>query len=209
MDIIKNHISETLSEGVIASVLPVAKSPKQVNKTITKSSFDDIIRLQPNEKILVVQRQHLITLFTPFFFILIIFIFSLVGLFAIQYQSYFSIPNLLIWDVLIVVICFLTTFGIFSYLYWYYQFYVITDKCILHRHFFRLGGHHSEEVFLDTSPEREIKRSASNFVYSLLDVEDVQVSFQRPGLGDFIFEAPENPQQIEDILEKVMYERKQ
>lgn len=208
MDIIKNHISATLKEGVIASILPVSKSTKPVYKTITKSSFEDIIRLQPNEKILVVQRQHLITLFTPFFYILIIFVFSLVGLFSIQIQSYFTIPEVLIWDILVVVVCFLTTFGIFSYLYWYYQFYIITNKCILHRHFFRLGGHHSEEVFLETSPEREIKRAASNFLYSLLDIENVEVSFQRPGIGDFVFEAPENPQEIEDILEKISYERK-
>lgn len=112
-------------------------------------------------------------------------------------------------DIFLVVICFLTTFGIFSYLYWYYQFYIITNKYIVYRHFFRIGGHHTEEVNLETSPEREIQRSTSNFIFSLLDIEDVVVSFQRPGLGEFEFTAPENPQAIEDTLEKITYERSQ
>lgn len=207
MELIKNHISATLNEGVIASVLPVSNNSKSANNTVSKKSFENIIKLQPDEKIMLVQRQHFITLFTPFMFIFFILGFLIAGVFAVQYQTLFSIPLTLIVDVFLIVMCFLTTFGIFSYLYWYYQFYVITNKYIIYRHYFTLGGHHSEEVFLETSPEREIQRGASNIIYGLLDVENVVVSFQRPGLGEFVFIAPENPQEIEDTLEQTAYER--
>lgn len=202
MEFIKNHISATLNEGVIASVIPVQKSSKKSSHASQRIP-ENLIKLQKNERTLVVQRQHFMTLLTPILISSSVFLIFSLFVVLLKFQHIIQLPPLPGVDLLLVVICFLSTFGIFSYLYWYYQFYIITNKCILHKHFFRLGGHHSEEVFLETSPEREITRTASNFLYSLLDIEDIVVHFQRPGLGEFIFTAPEKPQDIEDALESV------
>lgn len=94
-------------------------------------------------------------------------------------------------------------FETYVYLFWFYQFYVITNKRIVHRRHFTFGGRHIDEVFLDATPVKEIVREASNPLFDLLDLEDVYVYFQRLERPEpFIFKKPEDPREIEALMEK-------
>mgnify|MGYP001583425100 FL=1 len=73
----------------------------------------------------------------------------------------------------------------------------------MHRRHFTLGGRHNDEVFIDATPVREIIRMASNPIFDLLHLEDVYVYFQRLERPEpFIFKKPEEPREIENIMEK-------
>lgn len=156
------------------------------------------------EKVLEVQRQHPIVLLVPSLIILLLILIGISPFFLLPLQTLFKIPNIILIDFFLIMIGLILIFSTYAFMYWYYQFYVITNKCLFHRHFFRMGGYYSEEVFLETSPERDIRREASNLFYSLLNIDDITVLFQRPGLEVFVFKTPESAQRLEDALEEVI-----
>lgn len=164
----------------------------------------DFLKLLPDEKVLCVQRQHPIVLLFPVATTIIIFLMTLGAVGFLSSQKIIFVPLSLVLILVLTVLSFLAIWGTFVFMYWYYQFYIITNKCILHIHFFRIGGYHSDEVFLDVSPEREIDRKPPNIFYDLLGIEDVYVYFHRFERPEpFIFKTPSNAQQIETLLEEI------
>lgn len=90
---------------------------------------------------------------------------------------------------------------------WYYQFYIITTRCLLHIHFFRIGGFYFDEVFLDKVSQQEIDRHAPNLLCDLLGLYNVCIYFshiERP--EPFIFQTPSDSRAIENILEDLTEE---
>lgn len=177
-----------------------ARSSKKIRK---KYLLRNLIKLYRGEKIVEAQRQHKIVLILPIFAASTIGIVASVGMIVLLYQQFLEIPFLIIVNLFLTLISFLLVYATYTFMYWYYQFYIITTRCIMHKHFFRIAGYDVEEIFLETSPEREITRYSSNPIYGLFDIEDIYVYFQRPGIEIFTFKTPENAQKIEDCLKEV------
>lgn len=163
------------------------------------------LKLFPEEEILCVQRQHWLVLLGPS--IIIGFFFLIIG------SSVFSIFSFgYIWENLVLLLVILLTMAltslllmlaIFTFMYWYYQFYVITDKRLIHIHFFRIGGFHIDEVFHNQTNPLEIDRQPENFLFDFLGIEDIYVYFHRAERPEpFIFKMPRDPNSIEEILEE-------
>lgn len=176
---------------------------------IKNPNTENIIRLFANEKLLTVQRQHWIVLFVPFFAQAITLIAVGVGVgLVFFYQLPWIFPTITIYLALL-VICFLSMIGTFTFMDWYYQFYIITNKRVVHTRFFRVGGYYSEEILLDSSLEREVDRRSSNFIYDLLEIADVYIYFQRFDRPEpFTFKTPQDAQLIENILDEVLVKQK-
>ncbi len=203
MEYLKKKLSSTLREGSIF-ILPsdhVKNEGHQKDKQPT--SKDIVIKLYPKERVVEIQRQHIISLFLPVAAVIILILVTILSLFLLELQKFISVPNIIKIEVALIAINFCLVFTFFSFMYWFYQFYIITNRAIIHRFFFRFGGSHSEEVFLEASPEREILLESESPIFSLLGIEDVKVFFQRPGLGEFVFKIPENPEGIENALEEI------
>lgn len=170
-------------------------------KTLEKYEF---FKLFPDEKILCTQRQHWIVLLSPIITGIIVLLITLVAAGFLSSQKIILVPSSLVLILVLTVLSFLIILGTFVFMYWYYQFYIITNKRIFHIHFFRIGGFHSDEVFLDISPEREIDRKPPNIFYDLLGIEDVYVYFHRAERPEpFIFKTPSNAEKIEVLLEEI------
>ncbi len=169
-----------------------------------ESKEKEAIRLLPGEKILCLQRQHFVAFLFPMLVPIIIAGVFLLLLFLYQETvDVFPISATMQLAVIFSMFSFLLVFETFAFMRWYFQFYIITTKCLLHIHFFRIGGYHFDEVFLEKTPIREIDRSAPNALYDLFDIDNVYVHFQRLERPEpFIFVTPENPQIIEDLLEE-------
>jgi hypothetical protein len=93
------------------------------------------IKLLSGEKIYTIQRKHLVSIVFPlagYALITIIFI----GTFISIYRFYPVISPLLFIDAVLPVLSCLVVFSMFTTMNWFYQFYVITNKRILHIHFF-------------------------------------------------------------------------
>lgn len=197
MEVLRKKLSSTLKEGIIAKLSPSSSTESHETSQIPH------IRLAGGERIIESQRQHWIVLLFPLAVIFSILAISFALFGFLLYQNLIEIPLIILLDFALLIIAFLFTYAIFSFMYWYYQFYIITNKCVFHRHFFRLGGYYSEEVFLETSPEREIVRQSPNPIFGFLELDDIYVYFQRPGLEIFVFRLPRDAQRIEDALETV------
>ena len=204
------NIPHTLKEGVVFSISPQTKQNKVIKaKSSNKPLFEEnIVKLVKGERVFEIQRQHPIVLFAPIIAILMLAILAFLPYSLPFFQTVIEIPTIILVEFSLVIVCLTLTFVTYSFMFWYFQFYVITNKSLFHRNFFRIGGYYSEEVFLETSPERNIIREASNFFYSLFNIDDVIVTFQRPGIEKFTFKAPENAQRIEDSLEEIVLLRK-
>lgn len=94
---------------------------------------------------------------------------------------------------------------LYTFMHWYYQFYIITNKAIIHRHAFRLTGPLSEAVFGENMHIQEIDRYSPNTIYDFLKIQDVYVYFHKLEREDpFIFRLPQNSQEIEDLLQDLV-----
>lgn len=180
---------------------------KKTSPQKKKQILEDFGLIHPlaGEKVLCVQRQHIIALIFPMLFPLLGLILLLTLLFFSQKLFFFSFFNsLYIFYLVLTAVAAILIFETFIFMRWYYQFYIITNRCIMHIHFFRLGGYHIDEVFLERIKEQEIDRKAPNLLLDLFDIEDVYVYF--PHLereAPFIFNMPSNPKKIEDILKEL------
>ncbi len=160
------------------------------------------IELLPQEKILAIQRQHVISLILVFLFhIFTCIVLFLLLVFLIKLRLSF-IPQTLYIDIALLTLSFLATLGIFSCMDWYYKFYIVTNKRLIIRHFFKLIGHpYYNEVFIQKGSEFEILRESRNFVTDILDIEDVYIKFHAMEMPEpFIFETPQGPSHIEKAL---------
>ena len=166
-----------------------------------------LIKCSPGEKVICVQRRLKIALIGPLLFPIIgILILLFIFMFTVQILPegatiFFLNPTILIYVIMLSasLILLLETFNFMT---WYYQFYIITNRALLHRHFFTIGGFYSDAVFLDEIHQQEIIRQPPNFIYDFLRVQDVYVYFHKLEREEpFIFQAPNNAQEIEDLLQ--------
>lgn len=167
------------------------------------------IQFFPGEEIYYAQREHIIVLFFPFaiFFLvallIISFVLSAFRFGYIQNHFYFILALLLA----LALLCLLSTFAVFAVMRWFYQFYIITSKRLIHIHFFRIGGFHLDEVFYLRTRPTEVERSPRNFLLDFLGIEDVFVHFKNlERTIPFIFEMPVDSEQIEKLLEERLLE---
>lgn len=169
-----------------------------------------IIKCAPDEKILCVQRQHPITLIVPMLMPVLIALFVLSSLFfvpiffpqMIPFALYNTTLPAYIMATTIVIVLVVETFNFMN---WYYQFYVITNKAIIHRHCFRIGGEYSEVVFGEKMHVQDMVRIPQNVIYDFLKIQDVYVYFHKLEREEpFIFKTPEDAQIIEDLIQDLV-----
>ncbi len=177
---------------------------KKTNKKVLKDF--QVIKPGIGEKILCVQRRHPISLYSSFGQLAFVILSILLILFAV---SNFLQDSLLTstneWVVMIYIaftaaaIFFVSL--IFIFMNWYYEFYIITNRSILHRYSFRLAGPFSEIVYGERMHVREIVRIPPNIIYDFLKIEDVHIYFQKHEQEEpFIFKTPSDAQEIEDLI---------
>ena len=176
-----------------------------------KHAHLNLLNLSPGEKIVCVQRQHWHMVVFPLF-VPILAVLVLIGLtVAVNVQHVFIVSPILgatLFHTLLFVIGGSLVFATYVFLFWYYQFYIITNKRIVHRRHFTFGGRHMDEVFIDATPIREIVRVASNPFFDLLHLEDVYVHFQRLERPEpFIFQKPMEPRVVESIMEQAAVQK--
>ncbi|HSX40546.1 MAG TPA: hypothetical protein VLF68_02940 [Candidatus Saccharimonadales bacterium] len=162
------------------------------------------LQLFPNETIRIVQRQHWVVLIVPFL-VLVLILASVSFLISLVLQNAHILPLSQLHEMstytIVTLLCIVLVAGVFIFMRWYFQFYIITNKRLLHIHFFRIGGYYMEEVFLEKLLECEVDSKASNFIYDLLGIEDVYIHFGNIEHNEpFVFEAPSNAQKIEYIV---------
>lgn len=168
-----------------------------------------IVKCVAGEKILCVQRQHPIEFIVPLglriIVVLLIFFFLVFISPSIQQILPFALNNsTFITYVILTILATLFVIETFNFLTWYYQFYIITNKAIIHRYSFRIGGPYSEVVFGDKMHIQDITRGAPNIIYDFLKIQDVYVYFHEIERKEpFIFKTPHNAQEIEDLLDSL------
>lgn len=171
------------------------------------------IKLFPKEEVLDIQRQHPIALLIPLSAVILLtlsVIGILMGLF--YYSIYIQDPLVFITATLVMAVTFTSLLALATYifLHWFYMFYIITSKRLMHVHFFRIGGFHLDEVLHERTDPLEIDREPKNFFLDFLGIEDIYVYFHRFERPEpFIFETPENSNRIEELLEEHLLTRKE
>ena len=166
----------------------------------------DLLKLSVGERIICVQRQHWTILVFPLLFALFVLILVSGASILLFAQKLIVIPplgNAFLLHLFLFILGGVIVFETYTYLFWFYQFYIITNKRIAHRRHFTFGGRHIDEVFLEATPVKEIIRDAQNPLFDMLQLEDVYIYFQRLERPDpFIFKKPEDAREIETIMEK-------
>lgn len=166
-----------------------------------------IIRCAVGEKILCVQRHHPIVLIAP---MLLPIMSALIVLSALIFIPRFlpetlpfSFNNpLLITYIILTITSMLFVIETYNFMNWYYDFYIITNKQIVHRRCFRIVGVYSESVYGEKMHVQDILRVPPNLLYDFLKIQDVYVYFHKLERDEpFIFETPENAQEIDDLIQ--------
>jgi len=162
------------------------------------------IKLLSDEKIYTIQRKHLISIAFPLASYALIAIIFIVTFIIIISRLFPVISPLSFIDAALLLLSFLVVFDMFIIMNWFYQFYVVTNKRILHIHFFKTQGKHFEEVFVAAGTEIKISRVASNLIYGIFNVEDIYIEFrQQDREAPFIIRAPDHPEKLEEILDEI------
>lgn len=162
------------------------------------------LKLFPAEEILDVQREHWLIVVITLVFIFLLMVSILISLPILLTGAFFDQRAILITVLFfsILVISSLLNLAIYSFLQWYYQFYIITTKRMAHIHYFRFGGFHLDEVFHRQTSPSEIHKHPENFLFDFLNIEDVYVYFKRLERPEpFIFKVPQDADVIEELLE--------
>ncbi len=195
------------------STTRVLFSPKEekedINKDKKRLKDYPVVRCAPGEKILLVQRQHIVSLLDSILLetivvtIILLVIFSPIAFNIFLFLNFYNTTFALYLALTILSMFFLR--NIYTFLHWYYQLYIITNKAIIHRSFFRIVGEYSETVYGDKMHVQDVTRKATNTIYDYFKIQDVYVYFhklerERP----FIFKTPENAQQIDDLIQSLV-----
>lgn len=168
-----------------------------------------LVKCAPGEKILCAQREHPFTFILSMLLRLATEIFIFISFFLVinstlTLTSLFVDKQTLFLLVAIIGSSTILLIELYAFLSWYYQFYIVTNKAIIHKRFFRIAGFYSEVIFLEQMHQQEIDRSPSNLLYDYLRIENVTIRFHKLQREDpFIFKNPENAQVIEDAIQNV------
>jgi hypothetical protein len=161
------------------------------------------IKILASETIYTIQRKHLVTVVLPLVSSVLMTIFFIVILMILS-RLHSATNTLFSVDIVFLLLSFLAVFNMFTFANWFFEFYIITDKRILHIHFFKSQGEHFEEIFIAAGIEIKISRTANNLLYNILNVEDVNIEFRREyRQKQFIIQKPARPKEIEDILDTI------
>lgn len=176
--------------------------------SISRSIDKDVKGIQffPNEEVIYVQREHIIILFIPALAIIAAALITISAVIAIMHFRYIQDPLYLILmlQLALILLSLLSTFAVYSVMKWFYQFYIITSKRLVHIHYFRIGGFHLEEVFYLQTKPTEIERHPRNFILDFLGIEDVLVYFKNlERTVPFTFEFPSDSKKVEELVEEL------
>ena len=167
------------------------------------------IQFFPHEEVFYVQREHVIVLLFPAVgilltaFLTISFVLAAVRFQYIQDLFYLILVLLLA----LALLCLLSTFAVYAFMRWFYQFYIITSKRLIHIHYFRIGGFHLDEVFYLQTKPTEVECHPRNFLLDFLGIEDVFVYFKNlERTVPFTFNMPPDSGKIEKLLEERLLE---
>ncbi len=179
--------------------------------SITGSNGKDVKGIQffPNEEVVYVHREHEIVLLFPAIgilsavFLTISFVSVAIRFHYIQNLFYVILMLLLA----LAFLSLLSTIAVYIFMQWFYQFYIITSKRLIHIHYFRVGGFHLDEVFYLRTRPTEVERNPQNFLLDFLGIEDVSVYFKNlERTVPFVFNAPPDSAKIEALIEKHLVE---
>lgn len=171
-----------------------------------------VIKCMEDEKILCVQRQHPIVLIGQMLAQVILLFLIPMSILLIFYSFSYIIPHTLDNPIIISYIALTSlsaffTIELYTFMAWYYHFYIITNKAIVHEYAFRIIGPFSESVFGEKMHIQDIDRRPQNLLYDFLKIQDVYIYFHKLEREDpFIFRTPSDSQLIEDILRNLITE---
>lgn len=169
-----------------------------------------IVKCAEGEKILCVQRQHPIVLFNQlllqFFLLLLILIPVLLASHSISQIFLFGLNNnTVISYIVFTTVAAFSAVGLYTFMSWFYQFYIITNRAIIHKCAFRITGPYSESVFGEKMHIQEIDRRPQNIIYDFLKIQDIYVYFHKLEREDpFVFRAPTDSQVIEELMQSLI-----
>ncbi|MEX2013055.1 MAG: hypothetical protein WD967_01485 [Candidatus Levyibacteriota bacterium] len=184
---------------------------KKANTEKDEKRLEDypIVKCAPGEKVLLVQRRHIVSLLDSIVLegiitmVVLLAIFSPIIFNVFLFFDFYNLTFALYIGLAVLSIFF--TRSIYTFLHWYYQLYVITNRAIIHRSFFRIVGEYSETVYGDKMHVQDVTRKATNTIYDYFKIQDVYVYFhklerERP----FIFKTPENAQKVDDLIQSLV-----
>ncbi len=167
------------------------------------------IQFFPHEEAFYVQREHVVVLLLPAVGIILTALLTISFVLAAVYFQYIQDPFYLILMLLfsLALLCLLSIFAVYTFMRWFYQFYIITSKRLIHIHYFRIGGFHLDEVFYLQTEPTEVERHPQNFLLDFLGIEDVFVYFKNlERTVPFTFNMPPDSGKIEKLLEERLLE---
>lgn len=132
----------------------------------------------PDEKVILVKRQHLFVLFPPLFIIgiltLILIILSYIILaILLTFFDIFFISVLIIFN----IAALLSAKNIVE---WYFHIYIVTSHKLLEVYYVPLSSYVINDVLLDQVKCTEIDIRTNGFLNELLNIGDVAITFDRP-----------------------------
>ena len=198
------------SENGTREVIFASKEEKENIKKDSKRLEDfPVVKCAPGEKILLVQRRHKISLIDSMFIETLIIIAALFAIFSpIIFKDFISLSfyniTLALYIAAVIISMFLLR-AIHNFLAWYYQLYIVTNRAIIHRLFFRIVGEYSETVYGDKMHVQNVDRKATNTIYDYLRIQDVYVYFHKLEREEpFVFKTPENAQKVDDLIQSLV-----
>lgn len=163
----------------------------------------------PHEETFYVQREHVIALFFPAIAIFFATVLTISFIYATIHFRYIEglFYVILVLFLSLAALTLLSTFAVYTFMHWFYQFYIITNKRLIHIHYFRVGGFHLDEVFYLQTKPTEVERQPRNFLLDFLGIEDVSVYFKNlERTIPFVFENPADSGKIEKLIEEHLLE---
>jgi hypothetical protein len=132
----------------------------------------------PNEKLLLVQRQHPFIFILPSFFIIVLAAFFIGSTFYVAQRFMLSYSLFIVTALLIMSIAISLVTKIL--IDWYFHLYIFTTRKILELRYTPLMSYLTNEVMLDRVSCTEIDLHTNGFLNEILDMGDVVITFDRP-----------------------------
>ncbi len=142
------------------------------------SAKEDLFATTPEERLLLATRQHWFTLVPQFLVTSLIIALFIVGTFFTANRFLFSLPLLL--SFLFISLLITVDFIVKITIDWYYHFYIVTTRKILEVCYAPLFSHAINEVLLEQLRCTEIDIQIEGVINEIIDMGDVIITFDRP-----------------------------
>jgi len=166
-------------------------------EAITEHSYKAFLQY-PDEKVIVVVRKHIITIFTTLLLIFLVTIFFLIGSTVIYYfiGSVLLYATSIMLSVNIGIILLTRTLTD-----WYFHSYIITNRKILEIAFSPFTSCIINEVLLDQVRVTEVDMQTNGMLYDLLGIGNILITFDRPThLQEFELRNVKNYRKVGHLL---------